>query len=73
MSPLPLVRYVVKNTLVGQGLKNVGLGMIERHDARLDYWYTGYYLIADVAVTKRHQRLDEIRIFFTRTSFKNCF
>ena len=29
--------------------------------------------IADVAVTKRHQRLDEIRITFTRTLFKSCF
>ena len=32
-----------------------------------------YIAIADVAVTKRHQRLDEIRIIFTRTSFKSCF
>ena len=29
--------------------------------------------IADVAVTKRHQRLNEIRIIFIRTSFKSCF
>ena len=29
--------------------------------------------IADVAVRKRHQQLDEIRIVFTRTSFKSCF
>ena len=28
--------------------------------------------IADVAVTKRHQRRDEIRIMFTRTSSKSC-
>ena len=30
-------------------------------------------LIADVAVTKRHQQLDEIRIIFTRLSSKSCF
>ena len=30
-------------------------------------------LIADVAVRKRHQRLDESRIIFTCTSFKSCF
>ena len=30
-------------------------------------------LIADVAATKRHQRLDKIRIIFTCTSFKSCF
>ena len=29
-------------------------------------------VIPDVAVTKRHQRRDEIRIFFTRTSSKSC-
>ena len=29
--------------------------------------------IADVAVTKRHQRPDEIRIIFTRTSSKSFF
>ena len=33
----------------------------------------GIEIIADVAVTKRHQRLDEISIDFTRTSFKSCF
>ena len=30
-------------------------------------------IIADVAVTKCHQRWDEIRIIFTRTSPKSCF
>ena len=29
--------------------------------------------IADVAVTKRHQRWDDIRIIFTGISFKSCF
>ena len=29
--------------------------------------------IADVAVSKRHQRLDQSRIIFTRTSFKRYF
>ena len=32
-----------------------------------------YVSIADVAVTKRHQRRDEIRIIFTLTSSKSCF
>ena len=32
-----------------------------------------YFRIADVAVRKRHQRLGEIRIIFTRTSSKTCF
>ena len=30
-------------------------------------------IIADVAVTQCHQRRDEIRIIFTRTSSKSCF
>ena len=33
----------------------------------------GQGLIADVAVTKRHQRLDEIRIIFTRLYSKIVF
>ena len=30
-------------------------------------------LVANVAVTKRHQRLVEIRIIFTHTSSRSCF
>ena len=36
-------------------------------------WNSEEGIIAEVAVTKRHQRLDEMRIIFTHTSSKSCF
>ena len=41
---------------------------LELHDIVLDL-----EPITDVAVTKRHQRLNKIRTIFTQNSFKSCF
>ena len=58
----PLWKFRTERTLIKKGILRVR-----------GWCIIPLAIIADVAVMKRHQRLDEIRIIFTLTSFKSCF